>query len=79
MAERDNPGHQQMLVMLHHNLLQAEPRPAVKRQVKRASRTAQRARLVADYVPGQTVDRALAISVLRDVYFVVQAIGGEVP
>ena len=79
VADRDNPGHQQMLSMLQHNLLRDEARRAVRSQVRRASRSAHRARIVADYVPGQTIDRALARAVLRDVFFVVRQIGGEVP
>ena len=76
-AERDNPGHQQVLTMLEHNLISRDTRPALKRQITRASRTVQRARVVADYGPGLTVDQSLARAVLRDAHFVARQIGSE--
>jgi uncharacterized protein (UPF0332 family) len=76
MADRDNPGHQQMLAMLEHNLLKNTVVPTVQPRLRQASRRVQKARVVADYGPGLTVDRSQATSALRDVYFVVQHIGG---
>ena len=73
---RENPDHQQILAMLEHNLIDSS-KTSVKRQVRRASTTVQRARVVADYGSGQTVDRSLAVGVLRDVHFVARQMGSQ--
>jgi len=75
VGDRDNPGHQQMLRMLEHNLLPAASSIALKRRVTKAAQTVQRARVVADYGPGQTIDESLALAVLRDAHFVARQIG----
>jgi len=73
---RPNPSHEQAMQMFEHNVLgQAIRRDSVRRMT-RAAVNARRAREVADYIPGQTVDHQVALLALRNASLAATACNG---
>jgi uncharacterized protein (UPF0332 family) len=66
-----NPSHDQLPDLIQHSLLL--PINA-RRQLARAVRRLRIAREDADYRPGTTVDRSLALACMQDAIFVTQAL-----
>lgn len=73
---RPNPGHQQMLDLLRHNLYPAARYRSAAYRVNHAARRAHRGRVVADYASGIGCDRGMALRQIRDARFVALSVGG---
>jgi len=67
-----NPPHEHLLHLIAHNLTLPQD---VRRRLSRRMRTLRHAREDADYRPGITVNRALALNCLRDAIVVLQDVG----
>ena len=68
----NNPPHEHLLHLLRHNLTLSQD---VRRRLSRCLRTLRHAREDADYRPGMTVNRTLALHCLRDAIVVLQDMG----
>lgn len=67
-----NPPHEHLLHLLTHNLTIPQD---VRRRLSRRLRTLRHAREDADYRPGITVNRTLALHCLRDAIVILQDVG----
>lgn len=72
---RKNPSHDQVLTMLVHNLGAKRFGMGTLRQLNTAVRSLRRARLVADYVPGEAIDKELALMAVKDASKVLDTLG----
>jgi uncharacterized protein (UPF0332 family) len=69
-----HPPHAHLRHLLTHHLTLS---PDVRRRLSRRMRTLRQAREDADYRPGITVNRALALNCLRDAIVVLPQVSGE--
>jgi uncharacterized protein (UPF0332 family) len=67
-----NPPHEHLLRLMTHNLTLSQD---VRRRLRRCMRILRHAREDADYRPGITVDRPMALDCLRDAIVVLQDMG----
>lgn len=68
----NNPPHEQLLTLITHNL--ALPQ-SVRRRIKKLIRILRHAREDADYRPGISVDRTMALDCIRDAIVVLKDLG----
>ncbi|MEO1236293.1 MAG: hypothetical protein AAFX76_05840, partial [Planctomycetota bacterium] len=69
-----NPSHDQMLALVTHNLDPSSFGRGLRRELGITVRGLQRLRLVADYVPGQTLDLTDALTQVRSASFVIKTL-----
>jgi uncharacterized protein (UPF0332 family) len=68
----NNPGHEQLLLLIRHNLILPENS---RRQLRRALHRLRIAREDADYRPTTLVDRHMALTCIRDAALVLDIMG----
>jgi hypothetical protein len=75
--DQNNPSHGQILTLTTFNLDTQRHPPVTRRRIKQALSMLQSSRIIADYLPGQMIDRSLAVQLVRQSAYVLQQCAGD--
>lgn len=75
IGERPNPSHEQLPMLLRHNLDRRRFDDRTRRDLSQRLRTLRRFRIVADYGPQEFLDRTHALACLRDASIIADRLG----